>query len=333
MEAAEDQGQRDTVRDSIVGIRDVLRCSIVGQDEVADRLFMAFLADGHVLLEGAPGLAKTRLAHKMADSFGGVFNRIQFTPDLMPSDLTGAAIYNAREHQFEFQKGPVFSNFLLADEINRAPAKVQSALLEAMEERQVSNGSDTYKLSSPFLVIATQNPIEHDGTWDLPQAQMDRFIMHLRVDYPRQTDERNILDLVLGEVQAAFVKERDAAQAHVPLQTLLDAQASVSKLHLSDPILDYIVRLVAGTRDDPVPLPGVGEHLSNPISPRGSVALARASQARAWLEGRDHVLPEDVQTLAPDVFRHRLGMTYRAEADGVTPDAVVQALLDQVNVV
>jgi MoxR-like ATPase len=321
-----------TVRDSIVALQSLLRKNVIGQDRVADSLLIALLADGHVLLEGAPGLAKTRLARRIAKSFGGKFNRVQFTPDLLPSDLTGAAIYDAKEHRFEFRKGPIFTNFLLADEINRAPAKVQSALLEAMEERQVSSGETTYQLDWPFLTIATQNPIEHEGTWELPQAQLDRFIMHLRVDYPRRKDERTILDVVLRETQAVYDHEEDPEVSPVSLGTLRAAQKAISNLHISEPIRDFIVRLVAGTRSDPAPVEGVGEHLSHAISPRGSIALARTSQARAWLEGRDHVLPEDVRDLAPDVLRHRMGLTFRAEADGITSDAVVHALLDRIHV-
>lgn len=323
----------DAVRTQIVDLQTLLRETVIGQDRVSDRLLIALLADGHVLLEGAPGLAKTRLARRIASSFGGAFNRIQFTPDLLPSDLTGAAIYDAKEHRFEFRKGPVFTNFLLADEINRAPAKVQSALLEAMEERQVSSGEATYQLDWPFLAIATQNPIEHDGTWELPQAQLDRFIMHLRVDYPAQKDERAILDVVLREAQASYSPEVQPQVSPVSLDTLREAQMAITNLHISEPIRDYIVRLISGTRSDPAPVAGVGEHLSHAISPRGSIALARVSQARAWLCGRDHVLPEDVKDLAPDVLRHRMGLTYRAEADGITADAVVQTLLDRIHVV
>lgn len=312
------------------GLRDRLRDSVVGQDDAAELVLVALLADGHVLLEGAPGLAKTRLARVLAHAIEGSFNRIQFTPDLLPSDLTGAPIYHPHEHRFEFQRGPLFANFILADEINRAPAKVQSALLEAMEERQVTVGDTSHPLEQPFFVIATQNPIEHEGTWDLPQAQLDRFFVHVAMDYPGITVEREILDLVMGEV----LEEDGAAPADlVSKADVHAARRAVVRVHASELIKDFVVRLVAGTRGDPAPLDGVGEHLSHPVSPRGSIMLVRAAQARAWLAGRDHVLPEDVEALAPPVLRHRIGLNYRAEADGVPPDSIIGALLDQVRVV
>lgn len=324
---------------------------MVGQTRTVLHLMVGLLADGHVLVEGAPGLAKTRIARMLADSFEGEFNRIQFTPDLLPSDLTGSTIYDQREHRFDFQQGPLFGNFILADEINRAPAKVQSALLEAMEERQITAGNQTFTLGQPFFVIATQNPIEHEGTWELPQAQLDRFLLHVVVDYPVITTEREILDLVMREAteneQAAVRangEDRQAAARQasskepvakelISQEELATARREVLAVYISEPIRDYIVRLVAGTRDEPDAIPGVGEHLAHPVSPRGSISLARSAQARAWILGRDHVLPEDVNELAPDVLRHRFGLTYRAEADGVSPDAVVDALMDSVRVV
>ncbi|MCL4127726.1 UNVERIFIED_CONTAM: hypothetical protein GTU68_032379 [Idotea baltica] len=307
-------------------------------------MLVALLADGHVLLEGAPGLAKTRLARRLSQSFEGDFSRIQFTPDLLPSDLTGSDIYFQREHRFEFRKGPLFTHFLLADEINRAPAKVQSALLEAMEERQITSGDATYPLEAPFLVIATQNPIEHEGTWDLPQAQLDRFLMHLCVGYPGKEDERRILDLVMRETSEKLSSgaHADGVTDHgepgnnvapIPLAVLAEAQRAVVSVHVSDMIRNYVVRLIAASRDDPVRLDGVGEHLSHAISPRGSISLVRTAQARAWLDGRDHVLPEDVKALAPDVLRHRIGLTFRAEADSIKSDMVISALLEQIDVV
>ena len=315
-------------------LREELKRSVVGQDRATEHLLIALLADGHVLLEGAPGLAKTRIARVLARAVEGTFHRIQFTPDLLPSDLTGAPIYLPQEHRFEFQKGPIFGNFILADEINRAPAKVQSALLEAMEERQVTSATTSYPLEQPFFVIATQNPIEHEGTWDLPQAQLDRFVMHIEIDYPSAAVEREILELVMGETFESFAAEdAKAAGEQITKAELARARKEVVAVHASDLIRDFVVRLVAGTRDDPERLPGVGEHLSHPISPRGSITLTRAAQARAWLYGRDHVLPDDVQTLAPDVLRHRIGLNYRAEADGVRPGAIIRALLDRTDVV
>lgn len=305
-----------------------IRSRIVGQDEAVDLLAIALLSNGHVLLEGAPGLAKTRLARLFSASVEGAFKRIQFTPDLLPSDLIGSTLYLAAESRFEFQKGPIFANFLLADEINRAPAKVQSALLEAMEERQVTSGDVSHKLNWPFFVVATQNPVEHDGTWDLPQAQLDRFLLLITVDYPSMERELDILKLAMEE--AAEVSPPSVLLA---AEDLREAQAEVRNTYLSEAVCRYIVRLVAGTRDDPAPLPGVGEHLACPASPRGTIALAHAAKASAWLDGRDHVVPEDVQRLAAPVLGHRLMLTYRADSDGVRPAAIINALLDQVDVV
>ena len=320
--------------ESFTNLRKQLQAGMVGQEQVIQSLIVGLLANGHILLEGAPGLAKTRVARLLAMSFEGDFKRIQFTPDLLPSDLTGSAIYDQREHRFDFQKGPLFSNFILADEINRSPAKVQSALLEAMEERQITSGLESYVLEPPFFVIATQNPIEHDGTWELPQAQLDRFLLHVVVDYPVMQAEREILDLAMLEaIRDAANDNTEVIPKLISKQMLAKAQRSVLDVHVSPLIRDYIVRLIAGTRNDPKSIDGVGEHLSHPISPRGSIALARTAQARAWFEGREHVLPEDVQMLAPNVLRHRMGLSYRAEADGVQPDTIINTLLDQVNVV
>ena len=310
-----------------------LRAHVIGQEQASEHLLIALLADGHALLQGAPGLAKTRIARLLANQIEGEFNRIQFTPDLLPSDLVGASIYQAAEQRFTFQPGPIFANFILADEINRAPAKVQSALLEAMEERQVTSGETTYKLEAPFFVVATQNPIEHDGTWDLPQAQLDRFLMQIELGYPKSDVERQILDLAMNEAQAALAGEAAIAAPTITKSELHRAKQSVARIHLSDPIREYIVRLIAGMRGEPAELPDVGEHLSHPASPRGTIMLARTAQARAWLHGRDHVLPQDVQRLAPDVLRHRVGLSYRAEADGITQQNVIDALLDQIDAV
>ncbi len=323
-----------TELEAFTNLRRQLQAGMVGQQQVVQSLLVGLLANGHILLEGAPGLAKTRVARLLATSFEGDFKRIQFTPDLLPSDLTGSAIYDQRQHRFDFQKGPLFGNFILADEINRSPAKVQSALLEAMEERQITSGSESYALEQPFFVIATQNPIEHDGTWELPQAQLDRFLLHVVVDYPAIEAEREILDLVKLEATRNEACDNPKAMPRpISKQMLAQARRAVVDVHVSPIIRDYIVRLIAATRNDPEPIEGVGEHLSHPISPRGSIALARTAQARAWLEGRDHVVPEDVRALAANALRHRMGLSYRAEADGVRPDTIVDTLLDQVNVV
>lgn len=321
----------DDVRERFAALRARLRSLVIGQERAAEQLLATLLADGHALLEGPPGLAKTRLARLLAESLEGDFNRIQFTPDLLPSDLTGAPVYHPQEHRFEFRRGPIFANIVLADEINRAPAKVQSALLEAMEERQVTSGDESHALAAPFFVIATQNPIEHDGTWDLPQAQLDRFLLHIVVDYPDAEAERRIFDLGLAEGRAAL-EEAEAPPAPRILKTeLAAARREVAAIHLSDLVRDYIVRLIAATRDDPAPLPGVGEHLAHAVSPRGALAIGRAAQAVAWLTGRDHALPADVRAVAPDALRHRIGLSPRAEADGVRADDVVAALLDRVD--
>lgn len=329
MTVLQDAPQRASAHELFTALTGEIRNRVVGQEEAVDLLAIALLSNGHVLLEGAPGLAKTRLARLFAASVEGAFKRIQFTPDLLPSDLIGSTLYLAAESRFEFQKGPIFSNFLLADEINRAPAKVQSALLEAMEERQVTSGDKSHGLNWPFFVVATQNPVEHDGTWDLPQAQLDRFLLLVKIDYPSMDREMDILDLAMEEA---------AADAQLPgllltADDLMSAQTEVQNIYLSEAVRRYIVRLVAGTRNDPAPLPGVGEHLACPASPRGTIALAHAAKAAAWLDGRDHVVPEDIKRLAQPVLGHRIMLTYRADADGVSPSSIVTALLEQVDVV
>lgn len=317
-----------SVHDKILAMQTRMSGLVVGQTGAVDHLLIALLAEGHVLLEGAPGLAKTRLARLVASSIEGSFKRIQFTPDLLPSDLIGSMLYLAGDGRFEFQRGPIFANFVLADEINRAPAKVQSALLEAMEECQVTSADNTYPLAWPFFVIATQNPIEHEGTWDLPQAQLDRFLMQITVDYPAQVDERAILDLSIEEAVA-----QHHGDVEIVSQTdLRAAQEAVRAIYLSQPVRDYIVRLITATRGDPDPLPGVAEHLACPASPRGTIMLARAAQAAAWLDGRDHVVPEDVRQMSFPVLGHRLMLTYRADADGVERSDIIAALMDQVDV-
>jgi MoxR-like ATPase len=322
-------GNVSSLQETFAELRDRLKAGMVGQSRTVLNILVAVLADGHVLLEGAPGLAKTRMARLLAESFEGVFHRIQFTPDLLPSDLTGSAIYDQREHRFDFQTGPLFGNFILADEINRAPAKVQSALLEAMEERQITAGKTSHPLEQPFCVIATQNPIEHEGTWELPQAQLDRFLLHLVINYPKSAAELEILDLAMREAAEGMV-----APPHlITKEELAEARRSVLGVHVSEPVRDYVVRLVAGTRGDPEPIEGVGEHLSHPASPRGSISLARAAQARAWLVGRDYVVPEDICDLAPDVLRHRIGLSYRAEAEGIEAGEIIDALLERIPVV
>jgi MoxR-like ATPase len=289
------------------------------------------LCDGHLLVEGAPGLAKTRAIKVLAESIEGDFHRLQFTPDLLPADLTGTDIYRPQEGTFEFRKGPLFHNLILADEINRAPAKVQSALLEAMEERQITVGDRSYGLEDLFMVMATQNPIEQEGTYPLPEAQLDRFLLHVEVGYPTIDDERRILVLNRNEAKAG---ERDAFRPPelLSMGSIMQARQDILGLHLAEELEEYIVNLVVATRD-----PGrVDESLDGQVmygaSPRASMGIDRAARARAWLAGRDFVGPEDIQGVAADVLRHRIVLSFEAEADGVSENSIIERLLDGVGV-
>ncbi|MEM7504388.1 MAG: MoxR family ATPase [Pseudomonadota bacterium] len=304
---------------------------IIGQDHLINRMLIALLCDGHLLVEGAPGLAKTRAIKVLAESIEGNFHRLQFTPDLLPADLTGTEIYRPQEGTFEFREGPLFHNLILADEINRAPAKVQSALLESMEERQITVGEKTYKLPPLFMVMATQNPIEQEGTYPLPEAQLDRFLLHVEVGYPSVEDERRILVLNRDEARAG---ERDAFAPRELLSetSVMEARQQILGLHLSEDLEKYIVNVVVATRD-----PGsVDDTLAGQVmygaSPRACMGIDRAARARAWLLGRDYVGPEDIQDVAPDILRHRLVLSFEAEADGVSPNTVIERLLDGVGV-
>ncbi len=294
---------------------------LVGHDHLIERLLVALLSGGHLLVEGAPGLAKTRAVKWLSDSVEGSFARIQCTPDLMPADLTGTQVFRPVEGVFEFVEGPVFHNLVLVDEINRAPPKVQSALLEAMAEAQVTAGNESHPLPDPFLVVATQNPIEHDGTFPLPEAQLDRFLLHVVLDLPDAQRELRILDLVEAETQSGA-----ASTQQITLTDLAEARASVRGVHLSAELKDYIVRLVMATREGD--LAGDVEHA---VSPRGSLALAAASKARAYLKGRDFALPEDVAVLAGDALAHRMVLTWRAVADGRKARDVVRDIIEQVD--
>ena len=301
---------------------------IIGQSHLVQRLIIALLADGHLLVEGAPGLAKTRAIKSLAEGIEGSFHRVQFTPDLLPGDVTGTEIYRPQEGSFHFQKGPVFHNLVLADEVNRAPAKVQSALLEAMGERQVTVGSETYPLPELFLVMATQNPIEQEGTYPLPEAQLDRFLLHVKVGYPNAEAESAILALTRAEANHAVP---DVPQP-LSQDQLFAARKEILGLHMAEPVEQYIVQLVIATRD-PAPY---SEKLANWIefggSPRATIALDRCARAHAWLRGQDFVSPDDVQAIAADVLRHRLLLSFEAEANGVTPDQVIDELLSLVPV-
>ena len=304
---------------------------IIGQSELINRMLIAILCDGHLLVEGAPGLAKTRAIKVISDSIEGTFNRIQFTPDLLPADLTGTEVYRPQEGKFEFRAGPLFHNLILADEINRAPAKVQSALLEAMEERQITVGDKSYKLSKLFLVMATQNPIEQEGTYPLPEAQLDRFLLHVEIGYPTVEDERKILSLNRDEARdsknESFVPESLLSEI-----AILEAREAILNLHLSGDLEQYIVDIVTSTRD-----PGkVDSQLDGQVlygaSPRACMGIDRAARAYAWLKGKDYVGPEDIQEVTYDVLRHRLVLSFEAEAEGVTPNKIIEGILNGVGV-
>ncbi|WP_424976468.1 AAA family ATPase [Dinoroseobacter sp. S124A] len=309
---------RPTPRDAgVAALSAQLAAGLVGHESLIERLLVALLADGHLLIEGAPGLAKTRAVKWLSDAVEGSFARIQCTPDLMPSDVTGTPVYKPQGGLFEFVRGPVFNNLVLVDEINRAPPKVQSALLEAMAEHQVTAGVETHPLPEPFLVVATQNPIEHDGTFPLPEAQLDRFLLHIVLDLPGLETERQILDLVEAETQTGA-----APAQSLSLEALNAARAEVRAIHLAPELRDYIVRLVMATREGPL-----AADVEHAVSPRGSLALAAAARARALLQGRDYAIPEDVSELAGDALAHRMVLSWRAVADGRTPRDVVRDIL------
>ncbi|HMB13490.1 MAG TPA: AAA family ATPase [Roseovarius sp.] len=299
-----------------------LEAGLAGHARLIRRLLITLLAGGHLLVEGPPGVAKTRAVKALATGVEGRFARIQCTPDLMPSDLTGTPVYHPKDGTFEFMPGPVFNNLVLVDEINRAPPKVQSALLEAMAEQQVTAGTTTHALPDPFFVVATQNPIEHDGTFPLPEAQLDRFLMHVVLDLPDMGTERRILDLVEAEGQVA---DSAARVQPMTLAQLKEAQEAVRDVHLAPELRDYIVRLVMATRD-----PGLRAEVEHAVSPRGTLALAATARARAWLEGRDHALPEDVATLAADVLAHRMVLSWAAVAEGRRARDIVGEILRRV---
>ncbi len=313
---------------AFANLRDYLNDQILGQQTLVERLLVALLADGHLLVEGPPGLAKTRAIKALAHGLEGDFQRVQFTPDMLPADLTGSDIYRPEEGGFHFQHGPLFHNLILADEINRAPAKVQSALLEAMGERQISVGAATYALPRLFLVMATQNPIEHEGTYPLPEAQLDRFMLHTLVNYPDRATTRRIMDLARREAL-------DARELPPPAQTLSQeavfaARREVLQLTLADSLAEYIAALVEATRDPARYSGNLAEWLRWGASPRAAIAMERGARALAWLDGRDYVTPEDIQAIAPDALRHRLLLDYTALARGVTAQQCVDELLRQV---
>lgn len=305
-----------------------MNARIVGQERFVDRLLLALFADGHVLLEGAPGLAKTKAVNALAGAIDCDARRIQFTPDLLPSDLTGTDIYRPEEGSFTFQSGPLFHNLILADEINRAPAKVQSALLEAMAERQVTVGGTTYKLPGLFMVMATQNPIEQEGTYPLPEAQLDRFLLHVNIDYPSAEAEREILRLVRGE---AMGEAPGPARRIAPDEVFAARQAAL-QTHVSDALTDYIIQLIQATRHPAAYGEDLAGMLAYGASPRATIALERCARVHAWMRGASFATPADVQAIAHDVLRHRVILSFEAEADGKRADDVIDALIARVPV-
>ena len=308
-----------------------LQEKIIGQQSLVERLLIALLADGHLLVEGAPGLAKTTAIKELSELLEGDFQRLQFTPDLLPGDLTGTDIYRPETGDFHFQQGPLFHNLVLADEINRAPAKVQSALLEAMGERQITVGRNTYPLPRPFLVMATQNPIEQEGTYPLPEAQLDRFLMHVCIGYPSASAERDILKLARHQAEASYESTNDSVTP-ISREQIFTAQKEVLALHMAEPVEEYLVQLVLASRD-PAPYDKELAALVNyGASPRATIALDRCARAHAWLQGRDYVSPEDVQAIAHDVLRHRILLSYEAEAEGISSDDFIRKLLQLIPV-
>ncbi|NOH99547.1 MoxR family ATPase [Vibrio kanaloae] len=307
-------------------LQSYLESQIIGQQELVKQLMIALLADGHILVEGPPGLAKTRAVKSLADCVEGDFHRIQFTPDLLPADLTGTDIFRPETGEFTFQSGPIFNSLILADEINRAPAKVQAAMLEAMAEKQVTAGRKTYALPELFLVMATQNPIEQEGTYPLPEAQLDRFLLHLEVEYPDMESELNILRLNRGEAQGnESIQPQEISQ-----QTIFEARQEVLNIHMADTIEQYIIRLVMATRQPKQYSDKLEQWLDMGVSPRATIALDRCARAHAWLAGRDYVTPQDVQAMAFPVLRHRLLRSYHAQAEGVTANQVIAHLISLV---
>lgn len=308
------------------GVRDHIATRLIGQKKLVDSMLICLLSGGHLLVEGLPGLAKTTAVKTLAEAIEGNYHRIQFTPDLLPADLIGTDIYRPEQGAFEFRPGPLFHNILLADEVNRAPAKVQSALLEAMGEQQVTVGQRSYTLPKLFMVLATQNPIEHEGTYHLPEAQLDRFLMHVWVDYPSRDEELAILDLDSRQQ----LESPEPAAAEFPQQELFAAREAVAKLYLDPKLNNYIVDLVQASRNPGAYDKDLKRWCRFGASPRATIALARCARARAWLDGEEFVTPHHIQAIAPDVLRHRILLTFEGEAEGVTTDMFVTRLLEQV---
>jgi MoxR-like ATPase len=316
---------------ALIQLKNFINHEIIGQEILIERMLIGLLADGHILVEGAPGLAKTRAINVLSKGIQGDFHRVQFTPDLLPADLTGTEIFRPQQGTFEFQKGPLFHNLILADEINRSPAKVQAALLEAMAERQITVGQATYKLPELFMVMATQNPIEQEGTYPLPEAQLDRFLLHVKVDYPKPEHEKSILHLARSEARFTGSKLAKTMES-ISQKTLFAARNEVLDVYMADALEDYLLQIILATRNPGAYGADLSSWLQYGASPRASIALDRCSRAKAWLGERDFVGPEDIQDMAFDVLRHRLILSYEAEAEGVTTDYVIKELISRIAV-
>lgn len=312
-------------------LKDHINTQIIGQDVLVERMLIALLADGHLLVEGAPGLAKTRAINILSRGIEADFHRVQFTPDLLPADLTGTEIYRPQQGNFEFQKGPLFHNLILADEINRAPAKVQAALLEAMAERQITVGKATYPLPPLFMVMATQNPIEQEGTYPLPEAQLDRFLMHVKIDYPNAVHEQAILHLARAEARGNL-QAGDRPAAKISQHILFEARNEVLDIYMTETLEQYLLQIVLATRTPEAYGSDLAKWIEYGASPRASIALDRCARAKAWLDQRNFVDPGDIQAVAFDVLRHRLILSYEAEAEGISCDDVIKALISRIAV-
>ena len=324
-------GNLSPAQSALQQLKQHINTQIIGQDVLVDRMLIALLADGHLLVEGAPGLAKTRAINVLSQGIEADFHRVQFTPDLLPADLTGTEIYRPQQVSFEFQKGPLFHNLVLADEINRAPAKVQAALLEAMAERQITVGKATYALPPLFMVMATQNPIEQEGTYPLPEAQLDRFLLHIKIDYPNAEHEQAILHLARAEARGAL-QHSNQQTPKISQQMLFAARGEVLDIYMAEALEQYLLQIVLATRTPAAYGQDLAQWIAYGASPRASIALDRCARANAWLQQRNFVDPGDIQALAYDVLRHRLILSYEAEAEGITSDDVIKQLIARIAV-
>jgi len=313
-------------KNKIIELKNFMESKIIGQEDLVKKLIISLLADGHVLVEGAPGLAKTKAIKTLSDCINSDYNRVQFTPDLLPSDVTGSDIYLHNEGKFEFVKGPIFSNLVLSDEINRAPAKVQSALLEAMAERQVTIGGNKYTLPNLFMVMATQNPIEQEGTYNLPEAQLDRFLMYVKIDQPDSVSEKKILQLVRGEVTDNI----DLSTPKLEIEDILSARKEIFDVHMSEEMEEYLVQLIIATRNPEKYDDSLSHLVVYGASPRATIALDRCARINAWLMGRDLVSPDDIWAVVYDILRHRIILSFEAQAEGYSSDDIIKKIIELV---